>query len=128
MIDYVIVHELIHGRDLRHRPMFWDAVRVILPDFAVRKQWPRDHGAELGGTTDNRQDTYRFWPPQLNMTFRSRLEYLEVHRALHETGQTPRPWCNGPGRLPSVSNRTPPQNSPTLKSLLPISQRTHPDP
>ena len=44
----------------------------------------------MNPTHRDRQDTYRFWHPQLNMTFRSRLEYLEVHRALHETGQTPR--------------------------------------
>ena len=48
VIDYVIVHELTHRRSPHHRPMFWDAVRVILPDFAARKQWLRDHGEELG--------------------------------------------------------------------------------
>ncbi len=47
-IDYVIVHELTHRRYPHHRQMFWDAVRVILPDFGRRKQWLRDHGAELG--------------------------------------------------------------------------------
>ena len=41
-------------------------------------------------THRDRQDTYRFWHPQLNITFRGRLEYLEVHRALRETGKTPR--------------------------------------
>ncbi len=48
VIDYIIVHELIHGRDSRHRQTFWDAMRVILPDFAARNQWLRDHEAELG--------------------------------------------------------------------------------
>ena len=48
VIDYVIVHELTHRRYPHHRQTFWDAVRVILPDFEVRKQWLRDHGAELG--------------------------------------------------------------------------------
>ena len=38
----------------------------------------------------DRQDLYRFGP-QRNITFPSCLEYREVHRALHETGQTPRP-------------------------------------
>ncbi len=47
VIDYVIVHELTHRWSPHHRPMFWDAVRVILPDFAARKQWLRDHGEEL---------------------------------------------------------------------------------
>ncbi|MCL4494831.1 MAG: hypothetical protein M1294_08450 [Firmicutes bacterium] len=44
----------------------------------------------MNPTHRDRQDTYRFWHPQLNITFHSRLEYREVHRALHETGQTPR--------------------------------------
>jgi len=41
-------------------------------------------------THRGRQDTYRFWHPQLNLTFRGRLEYLEVRHALRETGQKPR--------------------------------------
>lgn len=48
VIDYVIVHELTHRRYPHHRQTFWNAVRVIVPDFGVRKQWLRDHGAELG--------------------------------------------------------------------------------
>ena len=81
----------------------------------------------MNPTHRDRQDTYRFWHPQLNITFHSRLEYREVHRALHETGQTPRQilvqWA--PRGTP-IWNRTPPQNSQTPKSLLPISQRTLP--
>ena len=48
VIEYVMVHELTHRRYPHHRQTFWDAVRVILPDFETRKQWLRDHGAELG--------------------------------------------------------------------------------
>ncbi len=48
VIDYVMVHELTHRRYPHHRQTFWDAIRVILPDFEVRKRWLRDHGAELG--------------------------------------------------------------------------------
>ena len=44
----------------------------------------------MNPTHRDRQDTYRFWHPQLNITFPSRLEYREVYCALHETGQTPR--------------------------------------
>ena len=48
VIDYVIVHELTHRRYPHHRQTFWEAVRVILPDYEVRKRWLRDHGADLG--------------------------------------------------------------------------------
>lgn len=48
VINYVMVHELTHRRYPHHRQTFWDAVRAILPGFETRKQWLRDHGAELG--------------------------------------------------------------------------------
>ncbi len=48
VIDYVVVHELTHRFHLHHRWPFWDAISEIIPDFEMRKQWLRDHGAELG--------------------------------------------------------------------------------
>jgi hypothetical protein len=48
VMDYVVVHELMHRRYPHHRQTFWQAVEVVLPDYGVRKQWLRDHGAELG--------------------------------------------------------------------------------
>lgn len=47
VIDYVVVHELTHRFHLHHRQSFWDALSRVLPDYAMRKQWLRDHGAEL---------------------------------------------------------------------------------
>jgi len=44
----------------------------------------------MDSTHRDRQDTYRFWHPQLNVTFQGRLEYREVQRALQATGRTPR--------------------------------------
>lgn len=41
-------------------------------------------------THRERQSTYRFWHPQLNITFGNRLEWLEVLRALNLTGRIPR--------------------------------------
>ena len=48
VIDYVVVHELTHRRYPHHRQTFWQAVEAVLPDYEVRKQWLKDHGAELG--------------------------------------------------------------------------------
>ena len=53
----------------------------------------------MNPTHRDRQDTYRFWHPQPNITFPSRLEYRAVHRTLHETGQTPPP---NPGAMDSA--------------------------
>lgn len=46
--DYVVVHELVHLREPHHSPGFWRAVERVLPDFALRKQWLAEHGAEAG--------------------------------------------------------------------------------
>lgn len=37
LVDYVVVHELAHLREMNHSAAFWAHVRGVLPDFAQRR-------------------------------------------------------------------------------------------
>ena len=47
LIDYVVVHELVHLRVRSHSPQFWLAVAAVLPDYKERRKLLRDAGAAL---------------------------------------------------------------------------------
>ena len=44
VIDYVVVHELCHRKEMNHSPRFWAEVARILPDYKQRQQWLKDNG------------------------------------------------------------------------------------
>ncbi len=44
IIDYVIVHELCHLRELNHSKAFWAEVGRILPDYQTRRKWLKENG------------------------------------------------------------------------------------
>ena len=47
MIDYIVVHELIHIDEPRHNAAFWRRVKQVIPDFAERKQWLAENGSKF---------------------------------------------------------------------------------
>ena len=47
VIDYVVVHELCHLRELNHSPSFWAQVEAILPDFKSHRKWLKHNGVKL---------------------------------------------------------------------------------
>ena len=47
VIDYVVVHELCHLKELNHSKAFWAQVEAILPDYKTRRKWLKDNGAKL---------------------------------------------------------------------------------
>lgn len=47
VLDYVVVHELCHRKELNHSDRFWNEVGKILPDYKDRKKWLKDNGSNL---------------------------------------------------------------------------------
>jgi predicted metal-dependent hydrolase len=47
IIDYIVVHELCHLHYRDHSEAFWNEVDKVLPDYRLRKQWLKVHGAGL---------------------------------------------------------------------------------
>jgi predicted metal-dependent hydrolase len=47
VVDYVVVHELVHTVVHNHSKRFWKKVERILPDYNERRKWLRKNGSHL---------------------------------------------------------------------------------
>lgn len=47
VLDYVVVHELCHLKEMNHSPKFWALLESILPDYKQRKKWLKENGTAL---------------------------------------------------------------------------------
>lgn len=47
IIDYVVIHELVHLRVHNHSLKFWKQVELIDPDYKVKRKWLRINGELL---------------------------------------------------------------------------------
>ena len=47
VLDYVVVHELCHLKEMNHSNLFWQLVRQVLPDYAQSKHWLTENGRRL---------------------------------------------------------------------------------
>lgn len=44
VLDYVVVHELAHRKQMNHSPAFWAEVEKVLPDYRERRRWLKTWG------------------------------------------------------------------------------------
>lgn len=47
IVDYVVVHELCHLKEMNHSPRFWAEVEKIFPDYKERRKWLKEHGNDI---------------------------------------------------------------------------------
>jgi len=47
VLDYVVVHELCHRKQMNHSPKFWAEVEKIMPDYKEARKWLRKEGSML---------------------------------------------------------------------------------
>ena len=44
VIDYVVVHELVHLEERNHTKSFWTKVKILMPDYEKYKHWLKKNG------------------------------------------------------------------------------------
>ena len=47
VLDYVVIHELCHRKEMNHSPRFWRLVEQIMPDYKTKRQWLKENGNKL---------------------------------------------------------------------------------
>ena len=47
VLDYVVVHELCHRKELNHSAQFWYEVERVLSDYKIRRKWLKENGTRL---------------------------------------------------------------------------------
>lgn len=47
VIDYIVVHELCHLREMNHSEKFWAEVEKIMPDYQRAELWLKQNGGNL---------------------------------------------------------------------------------
>lgn len=47
VIDYVVVHELCHRKEMNHSKAFWSEVERVIPDYRQLEKWLKNEGTLL---------------------------------------------------------------------------------
>ena len=46
--DYIIIHELMHLRELNYSPRFWQEVEKACPDYRAAEEWLKQNSGQVG--------------------------------------------------------------------------------
>lgn len=49
VIDYVVVHELCHRKEMNHSRVFWVEVEKVLPNYKEQVKWLKENGGQIIG-------------------------------------------------------------------------------
>lgn len=49
VIDYVVVHELCHRKEMNHSVAFWAEVEKVIPDYKEQVKWLKENGGKVIG-------------------------------------------------------------------------------
>ena len=47
VVDYIVVHELAHRKEMNHSRAFYNVVASVLPDYKVQEKWLKENGEKL---------------------------------------------------------------------------------
>ena len=47
VLDYVVVHELCHRKQMNHSKAFWLEVEKVLPNYKEVRKWLKDEGSQM---------------------------------------------------------------------------------
>ena len=49
VLDYVVVHELCHRKEMNHSRAFWREIEKVMPDYKKSVLWLNNQGSMLIG-------------------------------------------------------------------------------
>ena len=47
VVDYVVIHELCHMKEMNHSGRFWGLVEAAMPDYKIYRKWLKENGSTL---------------------------------------------------------------------------------
>lgn len=60
VLDYIVVHELAHRREMKHSRAFYAIIEEVLPDYKKCRQWLKENGQKLWHKLNRRQTAILF--------------------------------------------------------------------